>query len=281
MKKISIMQGRLSPPFEGRFQAFPAKSWEKEFYLAKSLGVYSIEWIFEKFYAMENPIASEQGINRLKDLIDDSGVSVKSICADYYMTELLIKNGHVIEKSWEHLLWLIKQAKKLNIIYVILPFVDASALKTVGCRNSLIFRLRKFLKEVEYLNIELHLEADMIPKDFLRIFMEVSHPLLKMNYDIGNSASLGYNPDDEFKLLGKYLGSVHIKDRVFRGSTVPLGTGDAEFKKCFHWFEYLNFNRWFVLQVARGKSGEEELTIRNQMKFLEDNLIPTLAEAIQ
>jgi hexulose-6-phosphate isomerase len=272
MKKISIMQGRLSPKFEGRFQAFPAESWEKEFYLAQSLGIYSIEWIFEKPYAIENPMSNEQGINLLKNLIEDTGVQIKSICADYYMTEFLIKNGDSIEGNWAHLFWLLKQAKNLDITYVVIPFVDDSALKTPECRQALVLALKKFLKKVENFNIELHLESDMLPKDFLNILTDVNHPLLKMNYDIGNSASLGYNPDEEFQLLGKYLGSIHIKDRVLNGSTVPLGTGNADFKKCFRWFEYLGFNRWFVLQAARGNENEERETIKSQMKFIEHNI---------
>ena len=271
--KISLMQGRLSPPFEGRYQAFPESSWEKEFYLAESLGIYSIEWIFEKPYENANPLSNQNGINKLKSLILNTGVQIKSICADYYMTEHLIREGVSIEKNWTHLLWLMEQAKKLDITYIVLPFVDASSLKTDACRQSLVLRMKKFLKEVKDLKIELHIESDMIPKDFLDVLMQVNHPLLKMNYDIGNSASLGYDPDEEFKLLGKYLGSVHIKDRVLKGFSVPLGTGNANFKKCYRWFKYLNFNRWFVLQAARGEVGQEFQSIVNQIKFVKNNLM--------
>ena len=38
--------------------------------------------------------------------------------------------------------------------------------------------------------------------------------MIKVNYDSGNSASLGYDPTDEFAAYGERVGSVHIKDRV-------------------------------------------------------------------
>ena len=57
--------------------------------------------------------------------------------------------------------------------------------------------------------------------------------MLKVNYDSGNSSSLGYHPRDEFAAYGCRVGSVHIKDRVRGGGTVPLGTGNADFPALF------------------------------------------------
>ena len=37
--KIGIMQGRLLPKVDKRYQCFPAVNWQKEFYLAKKLGL--------------------------------------------------------------------------------------------------------------------------------------------------------------------------------------------------------------------------------------------------
>ena len=47
MNDIAIMQGRLLPPSEGRFQAFPAKLWRDEFENAKKADLACIEWILE------------------------------------------------------------------------------------------------------------------------------------------------------------------------------------------------------------------------------------------
>jgi hexulose-6-phosphate isomerase len=262
------MQGRLLPPFEGRFQAYPVEGWQNEFYKGAKLDLYSIEWIYEKPYEAENALSNDTGINHLKNVIQDTGVFVKSICADYYMSECLISHEKPVLENWEHLEWLCKQVKKLDITYIVLPFVDSSALKTDGDKDALAEALKRFLENNQNLEIEIHLETDLNPQEFRSIFMEVNHPLLKMNYDIGNSASLGYEPDAEFRLLGNYLGSAHIKDRLLKGKTVPLGTGNADFYKCFKWFRELKFNRWYVLQAARGEIGAEMENISSQINFV-------------
>jgi hexulose-6-phosphate isomerase len=267
MHKISLMQGRLLPPIEDRFQAYPAEGWQNEFIEGARLGLYSIEWIYEKPHFEENLLSTDLGISDLQKAIQDNGVFVRSICADYYMTEHLISNEKPISKNWEHLEWLCGQAKKLDVEYIVLPFVDISSLKADVEKQALAVALKYFLGANRNHDIEIHLETDLAPKDFLKIFREVNHPLLKLNYDIGNSASLGYDPDEEFELLGCYLGSVHIKDRALKGKTVPLGTGNANFQKCFYWFKKLNFNRWYVLQAARGEIGQEFQNILSQINF--------------
>lgn len=268
MTRVSIMQGRLLSPFEGRFQAFPAIGWEQEFQKAKQLGIYSIEWIFEKPHEHDNPLSTEKGIVNLKKTIQETEVQVKSICADYYMTSLLIKDGARVQENWDHLSWLLHQAKELSMTYIILPFVDSSSLKTTDDQKALAEALKNFLKKEETSGIEIHLEADLSPTQFLTLFELVNHPLLKMNYDTGNSASLGYDVDVELQLLGMYLGSVHIKDRKKNGGTVALDTGDTDFTKCFQWFKRLQFDKWFVLQCARGEEGQETETIKMQRQFV-------------
>lgn len=273
MTRISLMQGRLLPPFENRFQSFPVDIWEDEFIMARDLGLYSIEWIYEKSHEDKNPISHNVGISHLKKIIAETGVQVKSICADYYMTERLIIDGEIAQEHWNHLEWLCTQARVLDIAYIILPFVDSSSLKTEGDQNALFKQLKIFLRENKNQDVEIHLETDLPPKAFLNIFKGVDHPALKLNYDIGNSASLGYDPDREFRLMGDYLGSVHIKDRVLNGKTVPFGTGNADFKKCFDWFHKLHFNRWFVLQGARSENGQEKENIQNQKQFVLERVV--------
>ena len=56
---------------------------------------------------------------------------------------------------------------------------------------------------------------------------------------MGNSASLGYDAQEEIDLLGNKIINVHIKDRIRSGTTVPLGTGDTDFKKSI-WCAQIN-----------------------------------------
>ena len=125
------MQGRLSPPVDGRIQVFPVTAWASEFSKAADAGLYCIEWIYDQETEPHNPIRTVEGITRMKQLIAETGVRVVSMCADYYMTShLLDPDGAVRDVNVRHLRWLIKQAGALGMRYMVLPFVDASSLKT-------------------------------------------------------------------------------------------------------------------------------------------------------
>jgi hexulose-6-phosphate isomerase len=92
--------------------------------------------------------------------------------------------------------------------------------------------------------------------------------MLKVNYDSGNSASLGYEPTDEFAAYGTRVGSVHIKDRVNGGGTVPLGSGNTNFKALFECLGELGYSGDFVLQVARGTRGDEVAWARSNRDYV-------------
>ena len=272
MISIGIMQGRLSPPFEGRFQAFPATSWREEYFRAKEAELFCIEWIFEMPNADENPLASDAGVAEMRRLTAETGVAVRSICADYYMESPLVADGSPVPESVKHLKWLIVRAALLNICYIILPCVDQSSLRGVRDRDALHVVLADLLPLAHAMNVELHLETDLNPTDFSQLLAQHNHLNLRANYDIGNSASLGFNPMEELTALAPWLGSVHVKDRVIGGGTVPLGSGAADFPTCFHYIQKSGFNRWFILQAARGEVGAEVDLARANRSFVENQL---------
>ena len=89
-----------------------------------------------------------------------------------------------------------------------------------------------------------------------------------MNYDSGNSASLGYAVGEEFAALGARIGSVHIKDRTTGGGTVPLGCGNADFGALFQELRKISYSGDFTLQVARGNEGDEVNWARHNVEFM-------------
>ena len=92
--------------------------------------------------------------------------------------------------------------------------------------------------------------------------------MVKVNYDSGNSSSLDYRPADEFAAYGPRVGSVHIKDRVRGGGTVPIHSGDTDFAALFRHLAEINYHGDFVLQVARGPSGDEVAWARANRDFV-------------
>lgn len=269
MISMGIMHGRLSPPFEGRFQAFPADSWQEEFFRAQEAGLTCIEWIFEVPHADDNPLSSDAGIHKLLKLSEETGVAVRSLCADYYMDALLVTEGAPVAENIDHLTWLISRAALLNILYIVLPFVDRSSLRSAQDRAALHEVLEKLLPVAQTAGVELHLETDLNPTEFGHLLARHNHPCLRANHDMGNSASLGFHPSEELAILGPWLGSVHVKDRVLGGGTVPLGQGAVDFPACFRAIQAAGFDRWFILQAARGDDGQEVALAQANQRFVE------------
>lgn len=269
MPRIGIMQGRLAPPESGRFQSFPRDSWEREFGLAASAGLDCIEWIYDVYGADVNPIATDPGVERMRQLSADSGVAVLSICADYFMDAPLLRvNAETFDERLGTLFWLMRRSQLIGVNRMVMPFVDASRIDTAEELDQVVSIIRRALPVSEETGVELHLETSLEPAVFAELLSRIEHPFLKANYDSGNSSSLGYRPREEFKAYGARVGSVHIKDRVFGAATVPLGQGDADFASLFDCLTEVGYAGDFILQVARDLPGDEVAWARANREFV-------------
>ena len=266
---IAIMQGRMLPPTDGRIQCFPRDRWRDEFALAAAAGLDAIEWIYDLHGADVNPIAADDGVALVQDMATQSGVVVRSLCADYFMDRPLLRAAPAeIDERTKTLTWLLGRCAILGATRVVLPFVDASRIDSDAELDHVIAILGRVLPVIEETGVELHLETSLSPGRFALLLARVPHPMLKVNYDSGNSASLGYHPTDEFAAYGARVGSVHIKDRVKGGGTVPLGSGDTDLRALFECLRELGYQGDFVLQVARGTTGDEVAWARDNRDYV-------------
>ena len=266
---IAIMQGRLVPPTDGRIQCFPREHWQEEFALAAAAGLDAIEWIYDLYGADVNPIATDDGLALIEALSAESHVQIRSLCADYFMEKPLVRatEREVAERE-ATLVWLLRQCAVAGISRVVLPFVDASRIDSDAELADVVATLGHVLPELDTTGVELHLETSLPPDRFADTLARLPHAKVKVNYDSGNSASLGYRPTDEFAAYGDRVGSVHIKDRVNGGGTVPLGSGDADFGALFQCLADTAYRGDFVLQVARGTASDEVAWARRNREFV-------------
>jgi L-ribulose-5-phosphate 3-epimerase len=136
--------------------------------------------------------------------------------------------------------------------------------------------LWRALPVAERHGVELQLEADFGPAEFAEFMAEIDHPMLKVNWDSGNSSGLGFKASEEFAAYGDRIGSVHIKDRYRKPEggveTRPLGTGSADFDDVFEAIESIGYTGGLTLQVARGADGDEVEFIKGQLEFLKPYL---------
>ena len=264
-KQIGIMQGRLSPRIDGKIQAYPAKTWQKEFEIAQEIGYSAIEWIVEKPLEV-NALMSKSGMQEIKEIILKTGVRIDFICADIFMEQPLIRMSQEIrEENKEHLKNILVSAKEIGAIGVEIPFVDASSIKNESEINELISCMQEAFKLAEEIGMKISLETDLNPTSFKELLDRINLNHVQANYDIGNSASLGFDPVEEIAALGNRILNVHIKDRKLGSTTVPLGTGDADIKLSLSRLSEINYLGGITMQAARGTDDIE--VAKSQLKY--------------
>jgi L-ribulose-5-phosphate 3-epimerase len=267
------MQGRLGPPEGGRFQSFPRERWRAEFARAKAAGLEYIEWIHDEYGRTVNPIFSESGLEEMDALKAEHGIATPALCADWFMDFPLIRcTKEEREERERHLHALLPIAARIGAKRIVMPFVDAASMKTPEEKQVVREVLVRALPVAETFGVELHLEADFGPKEFAEFLETVPHPMLKANWDAGNSSGLGYVASEEFAAYGERIGSVHLKDRYRKPEggieTRPLGSGSANFEDVFRAIRSVGYEGGLTLQVARGAEHDEVEFIRGQIVFV-------------
>jgi hexulose-6-phosphate isomerase len=225
-----------------------------------------IEWIFADEWNT-NPIWTEEGVGEIRRVIEASGVALHSVCADYFKdVPYLRASGEIRSVLASMLERLVVQTSLVGGKFIDLPFVDASRIE--GRQEFPLVQefLEPALAKAASLGITITLETSLGPADFRALLEYVNHPHLAVNYDTGNSASLGYNCAEEIDSYGTWIKTVHIKDRKLHGSTVPLGTGNADLPTFFRRLSDAGFDGPLVFQAAR--EGDELGNARKNIEYV-------------
>ena len=131
LNQIGIMQGRLLPKYQNRYQAHPLGYWQKEFELSEKVGINYIEFIFDYNDFQKNPLMSFDGVDLILEAINKTGVGVRSVCADYFMEAPLHSQiQEIAYQSTEVLKVLLINSHRLGITDIVIPCVDQSSLKS-------------------------------------------------------------------------------------------------------------------------------------------------------
>lgn len=255
---VGIMQGRLLPKYKGRFQAHPVGSWDQEFFLAREIGLDCIEIILDYDEVELNPLSSSQGRTALARTIDQSGVAVHSVCADFFMDVPLHSASDAVTRTGLDVLGhLIRVSREVGYSVVVLPCVDRSRIKSSGERTRLIKNLKKIAPLAADYGVRIALETDLPPIEFVELLDQIGHSAIAVNYDAGNSAALGFNFSEELSAYGKFVTDVHIKDRKLHGNSVPLGSGVADIPGVIRGLSFIEYKGPLILQTYRDEDGYE------------------------
>ena len=270
--KFGIMQGRLLPKYQGRYQAHPVGYWKDEFPIASQLGLDSIEFILDYNESEKNPLLASGGLQEIEKIVKSSGVKVRSICADYFMEAPIHSDDMaVVDKSLNVLDCLIKKASLIDIKDIVVPCVDQSSLKNNKDINNFVNNIKMITSSAENLGINISLETDLAPTPFAKLIDSIDSKNVTVNYDIGNSAGLNYDPVEEFQSYGHKITDVHIKDRSLGEASVKLGTGNANFSKIFELLSKYDYQGILIFQAFRDDEGVK--IFKEQLSWFNKNII--------
>ncbi len=263
------MQGRLSPLYNNKIQSFPKYHWAKEFKILNSIKLRSIEWTLDHKDILNNPLNNSNEIKKIIELKKKYKININSLTGDCFMQKPFWKEKGIKRKKLIDILKLIiKNSKKIGIKKIVLPLVDNGSIKRNYQLKILISTLKKItpllIKNKQLILFELNFK----PKKALWFIKKFNKKTFGINYDIGNSSALGFNPIEEISTYGDYIKNVHIKDRIFKGTTVRLGEGNANFNDVFSNLKKIKYNGNFIMQTARSKNGHHKTEILINLKFL-------------
>jgi L-ribulose-5-phosphate 3-epimerase len=272
-QRLGMMQGRLSPIRNRRIQSFPFDNWKEEIAQTSELSIGKVEWTIDSEDFQKNPLVSISGCEEISAVISKWNVSVPSVTCDYFMENPPWKSMEA--DVYSNLISIIKGMERINSKLLVIPLVDNSSLKTAREQA----KTKKFFSKLQnhMIKAEVHVafETDLNPENFNQFMADFDPLCFYVNYDIGNSASLGYKPKEEVAAIGDRIANVHVKDRNLHGSTVPLGEGAANFPEVFNCLAEVNYKGNYILQTARAKDGNHARSIvryRDQVAaWLEEN----------
>jgi hexulose-6-phosphate isomerase len=265
---IGFMQGRLSKIRNNRIQSFPWEVWEDEFSCAFDLELSNMEWTIDSERFEENPLITEYGKNEITNLISKFNIQIPSVTCDYFMENPPWKNNLIEVK--ENIISILKGMSNINSQILVIPLVDNSSLFDSNCIKIVKSFFTELIPEISKNSLRIAFESDFTPKKLSEFISEFDTNYFGVNYDIGNSASLGFNPTEEFKAYGARIINVHVKDRKLNGSTVPLSEGDADFSRIFRLLHAENYQGNLILQTARSKEGRDAEVLVKYKRLVED-----------
>ena len=263
---IGFMQGRLSPIRNGRIQSFPWETWEGEFETASRIQIRKMEWTIDSENFDSNPLLTSAGKEKIKSLMSLFNLEIPSVTCDYFMENPPWKTDP--DGTFRGIESILAGMSEIGAKILVIPLVDNSSL----IDSKTYYQTLHFFSRVSGLlgasDLKIAFETDLGPERFADFMSEFAEERYGVNYDIGNSASLGFNATEEFTAIGPRVINVHVKDRALGGTTVPLGTGNADFPTVFRCLNDHGYVGNLIMQTARahdGKHAEVLTTYREQI----------------
>lgn len=267
--KIGFMQGRLCARVDGKIQAFPWQDWTLEFPAAAAIDLHLIEWTLDQERLYENPLMTADGQKQINDLCRKHDLSIPSLTGDCFMQAPFWKvQGELRAALQKDFLAIGEACAATGIRMMVVPLVDNGRLESQEQEDVLVEFLLSQQDFLKQRGLQVIFESDFSPVELARFIARLPAPLFGINYDIGNSSALGLDPVAEFAAYADRIVNVHVKDRVLGGTTVPLKTGNADFKTVFRLLAKQGYSGNYIMQTARADDDDHAGALIRYMQMI-------------
>ena len=275
--KFLVIQGRSIPQTDNSMQYFPS-NWKEEFPIINKLGFSGIEWIYDKKSELSNPILTKTGRMEMLRVSKKNNVNLENIVFDWFLSHpFLQKNELLQEKNVEKFQSLMQSCSDVGFRRIIFPLLDKNKINSDKEINNLIKIFdKKIIEQLDSFDIEIHFETSLSPEKEKQIMETLNHKKLKICFDMGNSASEGFDPVKVIHILDNNLGSVHVKDRKYGDSSIPLGQGGVNFLKVFQSLKQINFSGPITFQIYRNKDSDNVSVLKSSLTFINEIISKTV-----
>jgi hexulose-6-phosphate isomerase len=272
--KFLLVQGRALDQNDESLQSFPS-NWMDEFPLIEKLGFDGIEWIYDKKSEYDNPILNLQEQLNIKKISKKHNVLLENIVFDWFIIHPLLKKDNIsLSTKIQKLIDLLDYSEKIGFQRVIFPLLEGNAIHD---SNEMELFLKIFsdniLPTLNLKKLEIHFETSMSPNDEFNFISKLDNSQTKICFDMGNSASLGFDCTEVLNKIHPFLGSVHIKDRLINGNTVPLGEGSVDFLTVFMILNKIKFSGPVSFQAYRDKNSNNIELLKSYLMFINNIII--------
>jgi hexulose-6-phosphate isomerase len=158
---------------------------------------------------------------------------------------------------------------KVGIKFIVVPLVDNGAMNTQQEEAVVIAEFSKRAAWLQARGLAVVFECDYPPRKLSQFITRFPKTVFGINYDIGNSAALGYDSAEEIAACFPRILNVHVKDRKLGGTTVPLGTGNARLESTIGDLVRRGYRGFYILQTARAADGNHSGVLETYRDMVE------------
>lgn len=242
---------------DGKIQAFPAAHWREEFAVAERLGIQCMEWTLDQEGLHENPFMTPEGQREIAALCTGHGVRIPTLTGDCFMQAPFWKvDGDEYLQLLDDAAAVIRACRANGTGLIVVPLVDNGSITAAVDEERLRAGLGTLTPLLRETGVRIAFESDFPPARLKEFIASLPEDLFGINYDIGNSAALGFDYAEELAAYADRIIGVHVKDRLLGGTTVPLGTGAANLEGCLGCIARSGYGGIYVLQTARAAEGD-------------------------